>query len=58
MMTPAEIQELVGEHWPVAKRSSTALLLVLDLDGYPQKVLLETAAERGRPGLVVVAEVG
>jgi hypothetical protein len=58
MMNWAEIQTLVRERWPIAKSSPSALLLVLDLDGHKQKVLVEPTANRARPALIVVGEIG
>jgi hypothetical protein len=58
MLTWTEIQSLVRDRWPVAKSSASALLIVLEIDGHKQKVLVEPATSRNRPAVSVMAEVG
>ena len=52
-----EISTAVAERWRVANRSATALLLIVDIDGQRQKLLVELGTTRAGPALIVVAEV-
>lgn len=56
MTTWAQMQSLLCGHWPVAKKSDTALLLLLDIEGHRQKILVEESSG-SRPAVVVVAEI-
>jgi hypothetical protein len=56
-MTWGNIQTALRARWPVARQSDTALLLVLDVDGQRQNVIVEIASPGGPPAVIVVAEI-
>lgn len=57
-MTWVDLKTALLARWPVARQSDTAVLLVLDIDGRRQNVLVEAASSDGPAAVIVVAEIG